>query len=66
MTGREFLRFLARRGIPLSCIAVKINCKLATLKAIEFMDTVPKPYIVKFIAAFRDSLSESDLALLTQ
>ncbi len=66
MTGREFLKLVTHKGIPLSCIAVRLNCKLATLRAIEFMESVPRPYIIKFIAAFQDSLSDSELELLTQ
>ncbi|MDT0594243.1 hypothetical protein [Glaciecola petra] len=66
MTGKEFLRLVARRGIPLSCIASRLNCKLATIRAFELMDTIPKPYVIKFISAFQDSLSPQDLDLLTQ
>mgnify|MGYP001124112759 CR=1 FL=1 len=66
MTGREFLKLVTHRGIPLSCIAGRLNCKLATLRAFEFMESVPKPYIIKFISAFQDSLSEQDMQLLTQ
>lgn len=66
MTGKEFLKLVTHRGIPLSCIAGRLNCKLATLRAMEFMETVPKPYVVKFISAFQDSLSEKDMMLLTQ
>lgn len=66
MTGKEFLKLVTHRGIPLSCIAVRLNCKLATLRAMSFMETMPKPYIIKFIYAFQDSLSEQDMKLLTQ
>ena len=66
MTGKEFLKLVARRGIPLSCIAGRLNCKLATIRAFELMESVPKPYVIKFISAFQDSLSPQDLDLLTQ
>ena len=65
MTGKAFLKMVTHKGIPLSCIAVRLNCKLATIKAIGFMETVPKPYIVKFISAFRDSLTDHDVQALT-
>jgi hypothetical protein len=66
MTGKDFLKLVTHRGIPLSCIASRLNCKLTTLKAMAYMETVPKPYIIKFISAFQDSLSEQDMQLLTQ
>jgi len=66
MTGRAFIRLIAKRGIPLSCIANKLDCKLSTLKAIEKMETVPRYYSLKFINAFKDSLTLSDMELLTQ
>lgn len=66
MTGKEFLKLVSRRGIPLSSIAGRLNCKLSTLQALTSMDSVPKHYVVKFIAAFQDCLSPNDLDLLSQ
>ncbi|MFC3121718.1 hypothetical protein [Agaribacter flavus] len=60
MTGKEFIKFLSKRGIPLSCIASKLGCKLANLRAIEKMDAVPKFYLEGFFANFKDSLSKKD------
>lgn len=65
MTGKEFLKLVTHKRIPLSCIAARINCKLATLKALERVEKVPKAYVIKFISAFQDSLSEQDMVLLT-
>ncbi len=66
MTGRAFIRLIAKRGIPLSCIAAKLNCKLATLRAIEKMEQVPKHYANRFVTAFKGSLTASDMELLSQ
>ncbi|GLR70055.1 hypothetical protein [Agaribacter marinus] len=66
MTGREFIKFIGKRGIPLSCIATRLNCKLATLRALEKVEAVPKHYVTMFVSAFQDSLSEQDLRVLTQ
>lgn len=65
MTGRAFIRLIAKRGIPLSCIATKLNCKLATLRSIERMESVPKHYVLRFADAFKESLTDKDLQLLT-
>lgn len=65
MTGKQFVKLVTHKRIPLSCIAVRINCNLATLKALEKLDQVPAPYLVKFMCAFQDSLSASDIELLS-
>lgn len=65
MTGKEFLKLVTHKRIPLSCIAVRLNCKLATLKALNNVENMPKAYIIKFISAFQESLSENDLYALT-
>jgi len=65
MTGQEFLKLVTHKRIPLSCIAVRMNCKLTTLKALSQVESMPKAYVIKFISAFQDSLSESDLYALT-
>ena len=64
MTGRAFFRFISKRGIPLSCIATKLNCKLATLKQLEKVDVVPTYYIQQFLAAFKPVLNERELEQL--
>lgn len=66
MTGRAFIRLVTKRGIPLSCIANKLNCRLEALKAIEKMETVPRHYAISIVNAFKDSLTPSDMKLLVQ
>lgn len=66
MTGRAFVRLITKRGIPLSCIAAKLNCRLTTLKALERLERVPRHYVLHFVNAFRDSLTDSDMQLLVQ
>jgi hypothetical protein len=66
MTGRAFIRLITKRGIPLSCIAIRLNCKLKTLKAIERMEQVPRHYISTFVNAFKECLTDSDVQLLVQ
>ncbi|MFC4699441.1 hypothetical protein ACFO4O_04625 [Glaciecola siphonariae] len=64
MTGRAFIRLVAKRGIPLSCIANKLDCQLSTLKALERAEKVPKHYVFRFVNAFHSSLTESDMLAL--
>ncbi len=66
MTGKEFIKLVAHKRIPLSCIAQRLNCKLKTLKNFEQVEKIPPAYISKFIAAFKDSLSEVDKKALSQ
>ncbi|MBT1449648.1 hypothetical protein KJ365_02050 [Glaciecola sp. XM2] len=66
MTGKAFIRFLAKRGIPLSCIATKLNCKLDTLRSLERVEHVPQHYVASFIYIYQDSLSEQDRQFLAQ
>jgi hypothetical protein len=66
MTGKAFIRFINKRGIPLSCIATRLNCKLTTLRSLEQHETVPKHYVAQFIAAYGSSLSQRDLQILAQ
>ena len=64
MIGRAFIRLIAKRGIPLSCIASKLNCRLSTLKSLENKECVPRHYLQKFTKAFKSSLTEKDIDLL--
>ncbi|MGQ8363686.1 hypothetical protein [Glaciecola sp. 1036] len=64
MTGREFIRFISNHGIPLSCIADKLNCKLSTLKSLEKMEKIPQYYIKRFIRAFDHLLNDNEIARL--
>ena len=66
MTGRAFMRFIRQRGIPLSCIAEKLNCKLSTLRDLTNHDQVPHYYITQFISAFHATLSEEEVKALTE
>jgi hypothetical protein len=66
MTGKAFIRFINKRGIPLSCIATKLNCKLATLRSLETQERVPQHYLSEFIGAYSTSLSKHDLQILAQ
>jgi len=66
MTGKAFIRFINKRGIPLSCIAARLNCKLATLRSLEYQEKVPRHYVAMFIAAYGTSLSKQDLQILAQ
>lgn len=65
MTGKQFLKFIGKRGIPLSCIAAKLGCKLETLRDLCNKETMPMYYIKRFIAEFKDRLTRDDIALLT-
>lgn len=64
MTGKNFIKLVTHKRIPLSCIALKLNCKLQTLRALEKQEKVPYAYIVKFIHAFKSSLSEKEVYAL--
>lgn len=65
MTGKSFIKLVTHKRIPLSCIALRLDCKLQTLRALEKQEKVPRAYIVKFINAFQNSLSEKELYTLT-
>jgi len=64
MTGRVFIRLITKRGIPLSCIADKLNYQLSTLRKIEKMEQVPKHILFRFVNAFKDSLEPTDIEML--
>nr|WP_136252196.1 hypothetical protein [Ningiella ruwaisensis] len=64
MTGKAFIRLIAKRGIPLSCIANKLNCKLSTLRSLETYEKVPSHYLKRFKQYFQHNLTEQDLLLL--
>ncbi|WP_395343230.1 hypothetical protein PN836_002935 [Ningiella sp. W23] len=65
MTGRAFIRLISKRGIPLSCIANRLNCQLKTLRALEQSDKVPSHYVNGFKRAFKESLTLADIQLLS-
>ncbi|MEM0909346.1 MAG: hypothetical protein AAGJ37_00110 [Pseudomonadota bacterium] len=66
MTGRAFMRFIRHRGIPLSCFAEKLNCKLSTLRDLTRQEQVPHYYIIQFIIAFHTMLSDEEVRMLTE
>lgn len=45
ITGVQFLRFLAKRGIPASSFAHKTGCQLKQIYALKGMKKVPYRYI---------------------
>ncbi|GEM_PF-3280862 len=66
MTGRAFIRFIRHRGIPLSCLAERIDCKLSTLQNIQAQDEVPDYYISRFISEYDASLTEEEVKALSE
>lgn len=65
MTGKRFLTFLAHRGIPASCFAQRLGCRLSSIKKLQFCDKVPRHYINMLISEFGVYLTGSDLDLLS-
>lgn len=61
MTGKRFLSFLAHRGIPASCFAQRLGCKLSSIKKLKSYDQVPKHYVNLLIKEFGSFLNGSDL-----
>ncbi|MGS2719986.1 hypothetical protein [Paraglaciecola aestuariivivens] len=61
MTGKRFLNFLAHKGIPASCFAQRLGCKLSAIQNLQHCDTVPKHYINMLIKEFGHYLQGSDI-----
>lgn len=64
MTGKRFLTFLAHRGIPASCFAQRLGCRLSSIKKLQYCDKVPRHYINMLIREFGVYLNGRDLDLL--
>jgi hypothetical protein len=64
MTGKRFLTFLAHRGIPASCFAQRLGCRLSSIKKLQSCDKVPRHYINMLISEFGVYLTVRELVIL--
>ena len=66
MTGKRFLNFLAHRGIPASCFAQRLGCKLSSIQNLKSCEQVPKHYINMLIREFGLYFNRTDLERLNE
>lgn len=64
MTGKRFLNFLTKKGIPASCLAQRLGCHLSSIKKLQSSDKVPRHYINMLISEFGIYLTGRDLEML--